>query len=118
MKTSYDLREGTTEPITVTLMDGTTAASITGYASVALYLRSADDAVVVTGTTAGGGVSVTTAASGIVAINPASLSTTLLYSKGYYKGYFVVTDGTGKLSKFPNGAEFEIHMREKYTGDS
>lgn len=117
MTEKYYMREGTTEPITVTLKDGTTGANITGYSAVSVWLRSADGTVV-SGTTAGGGVSVTTAGSGILAINPGSLSTPLLYSKNVYYGYFTVTDGTGKLSKFPNGEEFQIVMKEKYTGDS
>jgi hypothetical protein len=114
---TYNYREGTTEPITMTLYDGATAADISGYSSVSLFLRSTDNSVQSEATTANGGITVTTAASGVIALNPSLLTTALLYSKQGYYGYVIVVDGTGKRSSFPSNEDFVFRMLERYSGD-
>ena len=42
MTINYYVREGTTDAITITLYDGDTAADITGYSEIWLFLRSED----------------------------------------------------------------------------
>lgn len=117
MAIKYFLREGTTEPITVTLKDGTSGANITGYTSVSVFLRSADGAVQSEGSTADSSVTVTTAASGIVAVHPGLLSTALAFAKDFFYGYFIVVDGSGKRTPFPSDGEFIIKMLERFSGD-
>lgn len=117
MTTKFDYREGSTEPITITLKDGTSGANITGYSSVSIFLRSSDGLVQSEASTADSGITVTTAASGIITLDPSKLTTPLLYSKGAYVGYVIVVDGTSKRSSFPSNEEFEIRMRERFSGD-
>lgn len=117
MAAIYYYREGDTEPITITLMDGANSASITGYSSVSIFLRSSDGSAQSEASTADSGITVTTAASGIITLDPSKLTTPLLYSKGAYVGYVIVVDGTGKRSSFPSNEEFEIRMRERFSGD-
>jgi hypothetical protein len=113
----YEYREGDTDPIEITLMDGDSAAVITGYASVSVFLRSQDGQKQSEASTSNSGVVVVTAASGAVKIDPALLSSALLYSKKRYYGYFVVVDGDGNRSSFPNDEEFAIVMKERFSGD-
>lgn len=117
MTTTYYYREGTTEPLTITLYDGATAANITGYSSVSLFLKSADGAAQSEASTADSGIVVTTAASGIITLDPSKLTTALLHSKEVYYGYVIVVDGTSKRTAFPNGKEFTIVVTERYSGD-
>jgi len=117
MTTTFSFREGTTEPITITLYDGATAANITGYSSVSLFLRSLDGVVQSEASTADSGIVVTTAASGIITLDPTKLTTALLFSKELYYGYIIVVDGTSKRSSFPSDGEFVFKMRERYSGD-
>lgn len=117
MTEKYSYREGSTEPITINLKDGTTAANITGYASVSLFLRSADGLAQSEASTADSGITVTTAASGTIALNPSLLTSALLFSKVSYFGYVIVVDGSSKRTSFPSDDEFEIVMRERFSGD-
>lgn len=114
--TIFEIREGTTEPITVTLYDGTTAANITGYSSVALFLRAEDGTTISKTDGVGGGITVTTAASGLLAVSFGE--TDLLYSKRNYSGYIIVEDGTGKRSAFPSDSEFIFNVRERFSNDT
>lgn len=117
MTIKYYFRQGTTEPITMTLKDGTSAANITGYSSVSIFLRSADGAVESEASTADSGITVTTAASGIIALNPALLTNALLFSKERYFGYIVVVDGSSKRTTFPSNDQLEFIMLERFSGD-
>ena len=117
MTTRFYYREGTTEPITITLYDGADAANITGYASVSLFLRSADGTAQSEASTADGGIVVTTAASGIITLDPTKLTAALTHAKEVYYGYVIVVDGTAKRTAFPSGKEFTIIVTERYSGD-
>lgn len=114
MTITYHIREGTTEPIDITLKDGTDAASITGYSSVSLYLRSIDGTAEVEKSTTDG-ISVTSAATGAITVTFGS--TDLEYSKLKYNGYIIVVDGTGARSSFPSDGEFVFQMHERFSGD-
>ena len=114
---TYYYREGTTETITITLYDGASPANISGYSSVSLFLRSGDGSAQSEAVNSNGGITITTAASGIIALNPSLLTTPLLYSKEVYYGYVIVVDGTSKRSSFPSNEEFAIKMLERYSGD-
>ena len=115
MNTVYELRQGTTEPLAVTLYDGAVGANLAGVAGIYLFLRSDDGATQVTKSTSSG-ITVTTAASGIIALSFGA--TDLLFSKVAYNGYFIVVDGTGKRASFPNNNEIRIVMRERFSGDT
>lgn len=117
MTVKHYYRQGTTEPITIYLKDGSTAANITGYSSVSIFLRSADGAVESEASTADSGVTVTTAASGEIALHPALLTAALLFSKERYFGYIVVVDGSSKRTTFPSNDQLEFIMLERFTGD-
>lgn len=109
---TFYYREGTTEPITITLKDGTSAADITGYASVTIFLRSQDGA-----TQTEAALTVTTADSGIVSLDPGDLTTPLVFSDGAYFGYIIVVDGSADRTSFPSNGEFLFSMLERYSGD-
>lgn len=117
MTTDFDYRQGTTEPIAITLYDGTTAANITGYQSISIFFRSVDGTAESEASTADSGITVTTAASGLIVLHPALLTNALLFSKGHYFGYIVVVDGNGKRSTFPSNGYFKFVMLERFTGD-
>lgn len=117
MTATYYYREGDTEPIDITLMDGANSASITGYSSVSVFFRSSDGSAQSEVSTADSGVTVTTPSSGLISLDPTKFTTPLAYSKGAYSGYVIVVDGTGKRSSFPSNEEFEIRMRERFSGD-
>lgn len=117
MTTTFSYREGTTEPIAMTLMDGTSGAVLTGYTSISIFLRSEDSAVQSEASTADSGITVTTAASGIIALNPALLTTALTFAKRRYSGYVIVVDGNSKRSSFPSNGEFLFNVLERYSGD-
>lgn len=117
MSTTFYFREGTTEPVTITLYDGTTAANITGYTSVSIFLKSADGATQSEASTADSGIVVTTAASGIITLHPSLLTTALLFSKEYYTGYIIVVDTSSKRSSFPSDGNFIFRILERYSGD-
>lgn len=117
MTVKYYFREGTTEPITIFLKDGTSAANITGNASVSIFLRSSDGATQSEASTADNGITVTTAASGEIALHPALLTTALLFSKERYYGYIIVVDGTSKRTSFPSNDQLEFIMLERFSGD-
>lgn len=102
-------REGTTEPVNITLYDGTTAANITGYGSVTIFLK-ADDGTEVEKTAA-----VVDAAAGTITVTFGA--TDLLYSKTLYRGYVIVVDGAGKRTSFPSNGEIIFKMRERFSGD-
>lgn len=115
--TTFNFREGTTEPIAITLYDGATPAVLTGYQSISIFLRSLDSAVQSEASTADNGITVTTAASGLIALHPALLTTALLFSKERYVGYIIVVDASLKRSSFPSDGEFVFKMLERYSGD-
>lgn len=117
MTTEFKYREGTTEPIDITLYDGATAANITGYTKVSLFLRSLDSAVQSEASTTDNGITVTSAAAGTIKLHPSLLTTALLYSKEAYLGYIIVEDGSSKRSPFPSDGEFVFKMLERYSGD-
>lgn len=117
MTIKYSFRQGRTEPVTINLKDGTSAANITGYSSVSIFLRSADGAVESEASTADSGITVTTAASGEIALHPALLTNALLFSKERYFGYIVVVDGSSKRTDFPSNDQLEFIMLERFTGD-
>lgn len=117
MTTEFKYREGTTEPIDITLYDGTTAANITGYTSVSLFLKSLDGASQSEASTADSGITVTSASAGTIKLHPSLLTSALLYSKEAYTGYIIVVDGSSKRSSFPSDGEFVFKMLERYSGD-
>jgi hypothetical protein len=110
----YQFREGDTDPIDITLYNGTTAAVITGYTSVAIFLRSEDGAAEVEGVTPASGVTVVDAAAGTIRFHPSAATGTMTYAKNRYFGYVLVIDGTGKRATFPT---FMIQMLERFAGD-
>lgn len=114
MTTTFRFRQGTTEPVNITLMDGSSAANITGYTSVALFLRSKDDSLLVEKSTSDG-INVTSASAGTLTVTFGA--TDLLYSKDYYTGYILVVDGTGKRTSFPSNGEFIFKMLERFAND-
>lgn len=114
MTTTFQFRQGTTEPVNITLMDGTSAANITGYGSVAIFLRSKDGAASVEKSTSGG-ISVVSASAGTITVTFDAGD--LLYSKDYYTGYILVVDGTGKRTYFPSNGEFVFKMLERFSND-
>jgi hypothetical protein len=107
-------RQGTTDPLEITLMDGDSVANLTGYASITIFLRSADGLVEVEKTTPTD-VTCATPSSGVVSVNFAVAD--LLFSKGSYHGYVIVVDGSAKRSSFPDDGDFVIDMLERYSGD-
>lgn len=117
MSTVFKYREGTTEPIDITLKDGDSAANITGYTSVALFLRSADGAAESEASTADSGITVTSASAGTIKLHPSLLSAALTYAKRVYYGYIIVVDSSSKRSSFPSNDNFEFRMLERFTGD-
>lgn len=117
MTVKYYYREGDTEPIDINLLDGTTAANITGYTKVSLFLRSEDGGVESEAHTTNSGITVTTASTGAIQLHPSLLTTALLFTESRYFGYIGVWDANGKKSSFPNGDEFEFIMKEKFAGD-
>ena len=115
MSTSHKkFRQGTTDPLEITLMDGDSVANLTGYASITIFLRSADGLAEVEKTTPTD-VTCATPSSGVVSINFGASD--LLFSKASYNGYVIVVDGSGKRSSFPDDGEFTIDMLERFTGD-
>ena len=115
--TVFTFREGTTEPITITLKNNDLAADITGNTKVSIFLRSADMLVQSEASTLDSGIVVTTPSSGIITFHPPKLTTALVYSKGSYYGYIIVEDSTSKRTSFPSDGEFVIEMLERYSGD-
>jgi hypothetical protein len=111
---SIDFREGTTEPVNITLMDGSSAANITGYGSVSIFLRSEDGATQVEKTTPTD-VAVVSASGGTITVTFGASD--LLFSKVQYRGYIIVVDGTGKRTSFPSNGEIVFKMRERFSGD-
>lgn len=110
----YQFREGTTEPVNITLMDGTSAANITGYGSVSIFLKAETDGTQVEKTTPTD-VTVVSAAAGTITVTFGA--TDLLYSKVQYRGYIIVVDGSGKRTSFPSDGEIVFRMRERFSGD-
>lgn len=110
MQTVFDIREGTTKPIVISLYDGDSPAVITGYSSVTLYLKAGD------GTTVTKTPTVVTAATGSLTVSFAA--TDLLFSKVQYSGYIVVVDGAGKRTPFPSNGEFLFTMHPRYSNDT
>ena len=117
MATVFKYREGSTDPISITLYNGTTPADITGYGSVSFFLRSTDNSVQSEASTTDSGITVTTASAGAIVLHPNLLTSALLFSKVAYLGYVIVVDGTGKRSDFPGGDGFVFKMYERFTGD-
>lgn len=117
MTSLFDFREGDTEPKGMTLLDNGVGANITGYTSVSIFLKSSDGLVESEASTANGGITVTTAALGVIALHPALLTVALVFSKQYYFGYVTVVDGNGKRSTFPQGKPFMFRMFQRFPGD-
>jgi hypothetical protein len=115
--TTFTYREGTTEPITITLYNNDVAADISGYTKVSIFLRSADGGTQSEAATTDNGVVVTTAASGVITFHPSKLTTALVYSKGAYYGYIIVEDSASKRTSFPSNGNFVFEMLERYSGD-
>lgn len=113
----FYFREGNTEPVDITLYDGTSAANITGYTSVAIFLRSEDGSVQVEGVTPSSGVAVVSASAGTIQFVPAAATAALTFSKVSYSGYVLVIDASGRRTTFPSDGEFVFRMLERYTGD-
>lgn len=115
--TTFFYREGTTEPIDITLKDGSSAADITGYTSIGLFLRSGDGSHESEASSTDNGITVTSASAGTIQLHPSLLTSALLYSEKEYRGYIIVVDGSSKRSSFPSDGEFVIKMLERYAGD-
>ena len=113
----FTYREGTTEPITITLYDNDVAADITDYDSVSIFLRSYDKSEQSEASTEDDGITVTTPASGIITLDPTKLTKALKYSKGAYLGYIIVIDTEGLRTSFPSNGEFIVEMLERFSGD-
>lgn len=111
---TFNFREGTTEPVNITIYNGTTAANITGYSAVWIFLRSQDGATQVEKSTSDG-VAVVSASAGTITVTFGASD--LLYSKGAYRGYIIVIDGSSKRSSFPSNGEIVFKMRERFSGD-
>ena len=117
MSQVFYFREGNTEPVDITLYDGTTAANITGYSSVSIFLRSEDGTAQVEGTTPSSGVTVVSAAAGTIQFVPASATGTLTFAKNLYYGYIIVVDGSSRRTSFPSDGDFVFKMLERYSCD-
>lgn len=122
MPINIKIGEGVTEPqafILKTTTNGvTSAADITGYASVAFYARPEDNAGdEVSRTTGDGDISVTDASAGELAVTFGEAD--LLFSVGSYLAYFIVVDGTGKRIRFPVENDYiKITVLERFTIDA
>jgi hypothetical protein len=110
-----EYREGDTDPVAITLMDGEDPADITGYASVSLFLRSKDKQEQVEKATGGNGITVVDADAGEITVT--FEEDELAFAKSRYEGYFIVVDGSGNRSSFPNDEEIAFVMRERLSGD-
>lgn len=108
-------REGTTDPVSITLYSNGAAAAITGYTSVAIFLKSNDGEALVEKATGGSGITVTDAANGVISVQFAEDD--LLYAKRSYRGYALVIDGSGNRAPFPEGEEFVFVMHPRYSND-
>jgi len=108
-------RQGTTDPVSITLYSRGSPADITGYASVALFLTSRDGLSLVEKATGGDGITVTDADAGAISVRFGESD--LLYSKVSYSGYVLVVDGQGNRAAFPEGEEFIFVMRPRYSND-
>lgn len=115
--TTYSYREGSTEPISITLKEGDTAANITGYTSISIFFKSEDGAVQSETSTADSGITVTSASTGAIVLHPDKLTTALAYAKRHYHGYIIVVDASSKRSPFPSDGEFTFVMLERFSGD-
>ena len=107
-------REGTTDPVNITLYSRGSLADITGYTSVAIFLKSADGATVVEKAT-GNGITVNDAAAGDISVQFDEGD--LLYANGGYNGYVLVVDGSGNRASFPEDGEFTFVMHPRYSND-
>lgn len=108
-------RQGTTDPVTITLYSRGSPADITGYTSVAFFLTSRDGQALVEKATGGDGITVTDADAGAISVQFAEAD--LLYSKISYSGYVLVVDGQGNRAAFPEDEEFLFVMRPRYSND-
>lgn len=108
-------REGTTDPVSITLYSNGSAANITGYTSVAIFLKSHDGEVSVEKATGGSGITVSDAAAGEISVQ--FDEDDLLYAKRSYRGYVLVVDGSNNRSSFPENEEFSFLMRPRYSND-
>lgn len=108
-------RQGTTDPVAITLYSRGAPADITGYTSVALFLTSHDGLALVEKATGGSGITVTDADAGAISVQFDEGD--LLYAKAGYRGYVLVVDGQGNRAAFPEGEEFIFVMRPRYTND-
>lgn len=117
MTTQFQIREDTTEPINITLKSNGSAADISGYSSVSIFLRSVDNPTVgVEHDTVDGNVVIVSAAAGTITVQ--FDENDLLNSMSPYSGYILVVDGTGNRSTFPEGDEFLFIVGERYTDDN
>lgn len=108
-------RQGSTDPVAITLYSRGSPADITGYTSVALFLTSKDGAAVVEKATGGSGITVTDADVGEISVQFAEGD--LLYAKEHYTGYVLVVDGSGNRAAFPENEEFYFVIRPRYSND-
>lgn len=115
MTTTHHYREGTTDPVNIILYDNGSPADITGYTSVAIFLKSRDETVQVEKATGGSGITVNDAAAGDISVQFSESD--LLYAKRSYSGYVIVVDGSGYRSSFPEDEEFVFVVRPRYSSD-
>jgi hypothetical protein len=108
-------REGTTDPVNIILYSRGSPAPITGYTSVAIFLKSGHGSAVVEKVTSDGGVTVNDAAAGDISVQFAEDD--LLYANASYSGYVLVVDGSGNRASFPENEEFVFIMRPRYSND-
>lgn len=108
-------REGTTEPVSITLHSNNAAADITGYTSVAIFLKSRDGLALVEKATGGSGITVTDAENGAISVE--FVEDDLLYAKRHYSGYVLVVDGSGNRSSFPENEDFLFMIQPRYSND-
>lgn len=108
-------REGSTDPVNIILHSNGSPADITGFASVAIFLLSANEQVTVEKATGGNGITVNDAAAGDIDVQFGESD--LLYALGWYTGYVIVIDGSGNRSSFPENEEIKFVIRPRFSND-
>lgn len=101
--------------MSITLYSEGSVADITGYTSVAIFLKSQDGEALVEKATGGSGITVTDAANGVIGVQFGESD--LLYAKRRYSGYVLVVDGSGNRSSFPEDEEFVFVIQPRYSND-